>query len=171
MSDHLCVSCSLCCNGSLFARVPVSSEERARLGGGPDFFEKNGGIRMKQGCSRLGYDGACQCYDLRPETCRTYKCRLLKRVEAGETTERDAVEMVTEIKTAQKNAKSWIAKALGIEPQELTMTQAGAAYARMRAAEKDRGKELDAKTLAHAKLCYKTYVAMVQLHIKPTFLK
>ena len=122
MSDNLCVSCSLCCNGSLFSRVPITAEEKTRMGGGPNFFRKGDEYRMKQSCTYLGYECACQCYDIRPKTCRTYKCRLLKRVEANETSEFEATELVAEIKNAQKKAKVWIAKALNKQPQELTMT-------------------------------------------------
>lgn len=31
-------------------------------------------------CSYLRSDGGCRCYDMRPATCRTYDCRLDKRV-------------------------------------------------------------------------------------------
>jgi Fe-S-cluster containining protein len=171
MSDHLCVSCSLCCNGSLFSRVPVTEDEKVRMGGGPNFFKKGGDYRMKLGCSRLGYDGGCQSYDIRPETCRSYKCRLLKRVEAEEVSEFDAVELVAEIKHAQSKAKAWIAKAQNKEPQELTMILAGDALKQLNEAEKSGEIELDRKSVAHGHLWHKHYVEMIRLHIKPSFLK
>lgn len=171
MSDNLCVSCSLCCNGSLFSRVPITVEEKTRMGGGPNFFRKGDEYRMKQSCTYLGYDGACQCYDIRPKTCRTYKCRLLKRVEANETSEFEATELVGEIKHAQKKAKVWIAKALNKQPQELTMMLAGDAHKQLREVEKSGDVELDQQAVAQAKLWYGHYVEMVRLHVKPSFLK
>ena len=99
---HLCVTCSLCCNGSLFDRVPVTDEDVARLGGGPDFFVKpDGALRMKQRCSRLGTDGACGCYDIRPQACRTYRCRLLRRMERGDVDRTEAGRIVQAIKAQQ----------------------------------------------------------------------
>jgi len=165
MADHLCVNCSLCCSGKLYARVPVSPEERDRLGGGDRFFRKsNGDLRMRLGCDFLGKNGACQVYDKRPETCRTYKCSLLKRVDAGKTPESEAIAIVAEIHETEDKARASIAQALGKEPYALNTSDLHDAMDRLI----ETGDE-DAPSYRHAKLWYRHYLSLVRLHIRPGF--
>ncbi len=112
MTD-LCVSCNLCCNGSIFARVPVTADERARLPEGPQFFERDGKLRMALPCPKLGANGMCGCYDVRPQTCSDYNCKLSKATNAGDIAGDMALEIVAEIKQAQARALSLAAQAMG----------------------------------------------------------
>lgn len=81
----LCPACGLCCNGVLFADVELQrGAEADRLQAlGVKLFAKGGKRRFSQPCQC--FDGKlCRIYADRPERCRTFECRLLKRVIAGE---------------------------------------------------------------------------------------
>jgi hypothetical protein len=73
----LCRACRLCCDGSLFGRVPLEAHEvepaRAhRLHVLAD------GRAFEQPCSALSPAG-CDAYDARPSACRHFVCRLYER--------------------------------------------------------------------------------------------
>ncbi len=78
----LCQSCGLCCDGSLFGRVPLLPAEvplarKHRLHVVPS------GSAMEQPCAALVLDAeksrTCTAYDDRPAACRAFDCVLLAR--------------------------------------------------------------------------------------------
>jgi Fe-S-cluster containining protein len=83
--SSLCQSCGLCCDGSLFGRVDLETDEvegalknRLRVVGGGRSFE--------QPCSAFaaaaGQPGdrcGCSLYEHRPLSCRRFVCRLYER--------------------------------------------------------------------------------------------
>ena len=83
---RLCQSCGLCCDGSLFGRVVLQSDEierarkhRLRVLARGDGFE--------QPCPALGTPGAvgerrCTIYRERPRSCRQFTCKLYERQRA-----------------------------------------------------------------------------------------
>ena len=73
-AEHLCLSCGLCCDGSLFWAVPVEKGEDV-----PVPLDAEG--RLRQPCPR--FNGACTIYADRPAACRTFDCRVLQTVQAG----------------------------------------------------------------------------------------
>ncbi|HEX4512912.1 MAG TPA: YkgJ family cysteine cluster protein [Polyangiaceae bacterium] len=78
MSDleALCRSCGLCCDGSLFGRVPLAPSEvpsARKVGLRVIASEKS----FEQPCNALGQDRACAIYRARPAACRSFTCRLL----------------------------------------------------------------------------------------------
>jgi len=91
----LCPACGFCCNGVLFADVELQrSDDAARLQKlGVKLFAKGGRRRFGQPCACL--DGKlCRIYPDRPERCRSFNCRLLQRVQAGELTREVALESI-----------------------------------------------------------------------------
>lgn len=80
----LCQACGLCCDGSLFGRVPllpseVAAARKHRLLVLPS--ER----AMEQPCPALVDDGGsrtCAAYDDRPAACRAFDCALLSRHRA-----------------------------------------------------------------------------------------
>jgi uncharacterized protein len=94
-SQSLCLTCGLCCDGTLFSFVPLKpDDEIAALetvginivsGSVPNIF--------KQPCAALR---ACTCivYENRPENCRTYKCELLKRFERDDISYDAALKII-----------------------------------------------------------------------------
>ena len=95
----LCLTCGLCCDGTLFSSVPIDKPEAARLKGRVSFVR--GGGSMKQPCRAL--DGSsCRVYEDRPATCRKFRCLALWQVESGEVSEGDAQAFIAEVFTRRR---------------------------------------------------------------------
>lgn len=73
-TEDLCLSCGLCCDGSLFWAVPVKQGENV-----PAPLDADGRLRQPCAC----FNGACTIYAERPAACRTFDCRVLQTVQAG----------------------------------------------------------------------------------------
>jgi hypothetical protein len=97
-SETLCASCGLCCDGTLFSWVRLEPSElawaeRLRL----PLIDKGESKAFLQPCAC--FDGSrCRAYAEKPMRCGNYRCKLLKRVEAGETTLADALVIVATTK-------------------------------------------------------------------------
>lgn len=97
MLSELCRSCGLCCDGSLFGHVRLSSDEVLRLKALRIATVKyaDGTLRLRQCCTAL--EGkACGIYFSRPEGCRVYVCDLGEAVTAEETPLEEALAIVLE---------------------------------------------------------------------------
>jgi Fe-S-cluster containining protein len=81
--ETLCQSCGLCCDGSLFGRVTLASEEAEPARRRHLRVVANGKV-FEQPCSALASpDGdkprICSIYWDRPLSCRAFVCRLYER--------------------------------------------------------------------------------------------
>ena len=83
-SSALCLSCGLCCDGTLFRRVPVGAGDNLiRLEEvGLRVYSEEDGSFFSQPCARLS-DKKCGVYLDRPAVCRGFACKLLGSFEAG----------------------------------------------------------------------------------------
>ena len=91
----LCPACALCCNGVLFADVRLQRGDGARklAALGVPLKTRGDVIRFTQPCSCL--EGKlCRIYADRPVRCRTFECRVLKRAQAGEITDAQALKTI-----------------------------------------------------------------------------
>lgn len=81
----LCQSCGLCCDGSLFGRVPLLPAE-VPLARKHRLHVVESGSAMEQPCAALALDAenkrTCTAYEERPAACRTFDCALLARHRA-----------------------------------------------------------------------------------------
>ena len=96
-ASRLCAACGLCCNGVLFHRVHVGPQDSAPALAalGLKLKRKNGRDYILQPCP--AHQGShCTVYLQRPERCRLFACRQLRRVTAGEITEAAALEKIRE---------------------------------------------------------------------------
>jgi hypothetical protein len=96
----LCLACGHCCDGTLFRFVPLSPDEADDLfDRGLPVFQRRGQLVMPLGCSKL--EGrCCSLYDARPQGCRRFVCVLGQRLEAGQISLPDALDVVTELDAA-----------------------------------------------------------------------
>ena len=89
----------MCCNGALFARAKVKDDEEDRRLGTLDFslVDLDGKRHFRQPCS---YEKSCSCsiYQTRPDVCRAFRCKLLKKHDAGEIDSADAREKIAKAK-------------------------------------------------------------------------
>ena len=85
LTDRLCTRCGLCCDGSLFADVELSSAAEATglevMGLEIEEDDADGGL-LVQPCGAL-QGKRCSIYAHRPECCRTFECRLLQDARRG----------------------------------------------------------------------------------------
>jgi hypothetical protein len=84
--EALCLSCGLCCDGTLFTHVALTDEEGKRLG-----------LKvLRQPCPSLGAGCRCAVYAQRPKGCARFVCMLGRAHEDGEVSLDDAVALVRE---------------------------------------------------------------------------
>lgn len=90
-SENICVSCGLCCDGTLIGFVQLDSDELSVLREVKEIEEVDGTGFFLQPCANLGCDG-CTIYAQRPRNCDKFKCEMLKLVESKELGFDSAVE-------------------------------------------------------------------------------
>ncbi|MEW5742269.1 MAG: YkgJ family cysteine cluster protein [Myxococcota bacterium] len=96
---RVCQSCALCCDGTLFTRVPLAAEDAAP----PEVHavtSPTGGRYLPQPCAALS-GTRCAVYPRRPLVCRRFECLLLVALRDGEVTEAGALEVVAKARTLQ----------------------------------------------------------------------
>lgn len=92
-ASALCTACGMCCNGSLFRKVPFREDERG--------FVESLELEIHEGkrpgfllpCPKLD-DATCTIYPDRPSRCDEFACKLLKRFKAEEIGWDDATDIV-----------------------------------------------------------------------------
>lgn len=84
-SETLCLSCGMCCSGSLHNWTKLQPHEKvpAQQSGLTVFTRRDGTPAFRQPCAAFE-DPVCTIYTRRPEACRSYVCPLLKRLMDGE---------------------------------------------------------------------------------------
>jgi len=95
-SSSLCLACGCCCDGTLIGFVQLGSEELPALRELMEVEEQNGEGFFLHPCDRF-CDG-CTIYSDRPKQCASFKCGLLKSLEAKETDCDSAVEVIKVVK-------------------------------------------------------------------------
>lgn len=86
--EQLCLSCGLCCDGTLFDLVKLEEGDDARrlkALGLPLKVSRGKApvVRFPQPCAALGPDRACRVYGDRPRQCRVFECGVFKDAKAG----------------------------------------------------------------------------------------
>src|SRR5512143_2378157 len=84
-AETLCLSCGMCCSGTLHNWTNLQPQERsqARQLGLDVFTRRDGTVAFRQPCAAFE-DPICTIYTHRPQACREYVCPLLKRLMDGE---------------------------------------------------------------------------------------
>lgn len=99
----LCLSCGLCCNGALHPAVNVRPEDvedvsALRL----TVKEMDGHFTFRQPCP-LYQDDRCAAYPNHPTSCKSYRCDLLQRLEAGQIAFADAMAIVSQARALYRS--------------------------------------------------------------------
>jgi Fe-S-cluster containining protein len=148
-SEALCVRCGFCCDGALFGHVPVHDDEAAALPAPLVAVERAGKktrLAFLQPCA--AFRAQCTVYDARPKVCRTYRCELLKAVEAGERTLEEAHAIVARVQERRTDIERRVGEPFELAKRSLVLN-AGRdvdAFLTLLAVEKD----LDAHFRKHA---------------------
>jgi Fe-S-cluster containining protein len=92
----LCQRCALCCDGALFASVPLGDADAdAVRRRGLVVLSRDPGATLPQPCAAL-HERRCTIYDDRPGPCRAYRCMLHAALEADEVGLDEALAVVAE---------------------------------------------------------------------------
>ena len=108
----LCQACGLCCNGVMFhtVRLQPGDSAKALAALGLKLKRKKGHDYILQPCPAFR-ESQCSVYAARPERCRLFECRQLRRVAAGETTEAAALERIRDVQQRVENIGALLAAA------------------------------------------------------------
>jgi hypothetical protein len=114
IGEELCIECGLCCTGHLFTYASLKDDEVADAYalGLPVDTQNNPGDRYFTLPCPL-YDGKCSIYvdPRKPEKCTSYKCKILKDLEANQIPIEQALKEV-------QNTKVMISEFIRILPKD-----------------------------------------------------
>lgn len=106
-SSRLCTHCGLCCDGRLFDYAKIAEgEEPAILAAGLEIVPGDGGKPHFQLPCGLLSDGCCTRYETRFHVCRSFRCELLRAVQAGSVAPAAAMATVDEAKRLLARAET-----------------------------------------------------------------
>ena len=110
---NICLECGLCCDGTMFSRLPPVFDHPAHgrirpEGGGPELVHPPG---PAQPCPAHRY--ACSIYRERPGACHQYECALRLRLMAGEVSHDAAQALIIRARTLRDRARAAIEAAIG----------------------------------------------------------
>ncbi|MCY1722993.1 YkgJ family cysteine cluster protein [Prolixibacteraceae bacterium Z1-6] len=111
---NICLSCGVCCDGSLIGFVQLDNDELPALRKLMDIEEVDNIGLFLHPCTKLGCDG-CTIYSQRPRQCGKFKCGILKSIEKKELDFDSAIEVINVL----KEKKIAIEKQLATLPFEL----------------------------------------------------
>lgn len=96
-SSSICLSCGLCCDGTLIGFVQLDRDEVPRVREIMPIEEAGGQGFFVHPCSQL-CGTSCQVYDNRPRQCAAFRCGLLKKVSAGDQSKSAAISSIEAVK-------------------------------------------------------------------------
>jgi Fe-S-cluster containining protein len=95
-SLNICLSCGLCCDGTLIGFVQLDHDELPVLREIMNLEEENGNGFFLQPCNN--YCDGCNIYSKRPKQCTNFNCGLLKSYEQKELGFDSANETISMVK-------------------------------------------------------------------------
>jgi Fe-S-cluster containining protein len=140
---RLCLSCGLCCDGTLFKDVELHEGDAAArdameslLAGRADTRDASevnsrtlrSRSKWPQPCAALCRDLRCQIYPDRPSRCRDFECLLLKAVTDGSQGETEALKTIRETRKVADQVRCLL-KQLGDGDSHLPLSRR---FSRMR---------------------------------------
>ncbi|TDN88801.1 putative zinc- or iron-chelating protein [Salegentibacter sp. 24] len=94
---NICLSCGLCCDGTLIGFVQLDNEELSPLRQLMDIQETDGNGMFFLPCNKFGCNG-CNIYSQRPNACSNFECGVLKSFEKKELSFDKATEVIDIVK-------------------------------------------------------------------------
>ncbi len=104
LASELCVTCQMCCNGSLFESVAISANEARRLEQHQPGICNGSTAHLPQPCIALSRFEGCTVYHLRPNSCAKFTCSVLHRANIGAITPEKAHALIDELKELKDTA-------------------------------------------------------------------
>jgi Fe-S-cluster containining protein len=99
-SQSLCLTCGLCCDGTLFWGLPLKPDDDVTPLKAIDIniVSDNDLTILKLPCA-AHKNCTCTVYAHRPQACRSFKCKLLKSFERDDISQRSAREIIKKMKS------------------------------------------------------------------------
>lgn len=91
-SSNICLSCGMCCDGTLIGFVQLDQKEVPALRAIMEIEEENNENIFFQPCDK--YCNGCTIYAERPESCVKFKCGLLENLEQKKLTFDSAINII-----------------------------------------------------------------------------
>jgi Fe-S-cluster containining protein len=106
-SQSLCLTCGLCCDGTLFSSVRLKPDDEitALKAVGIHIVSDSERNIFTQPCA-AHKKCACLVYENRPQDCRTYKCELLKRFERDDIFHEAALNIINKAVSLKNDVKA-----------------------------------------------------------------
>jgi uncharacterized protein len=125
-TQSLCLSCGLCCDGTLFSDVRLKPTDNiaALTAKGLQISVEAGSRALKQPCP-AHKSCVCTVYADRPSTCRAYQCVLLKRIERNEISRDAALGVIRETISLKNQVREQMLGASGDSEWHLSMFTSG----------------------------------------------
>ena len=107
----LCLSCGLCCDGTLFGSVPLKAADVLvpLQAGGIEIQAKETEQHFSQPCAAY-QQGCCQVYINRPANCRMYRCQLLKKYGSEAISWAEAQQRIGRVQTIKETLRTELAR-------------------------------------------------------------
>ncbi len=97
-ANRLCKACGLCCDGSLFDVVVLTANDQPDRLPVLQLETPTQELLFRQPCSAFR-NQCCSIYSERPDNCRSFKCELLKAIEAELIPWQTALALVEQMRT------------------------------------------------------------------------
>lgn len=111
--QSLCLTCGLCCDGTLFSYVEIESDDNdAALALDIQTVGEPGPRILKQHCP-AHKNCSCTIYQNRPNTCRNFQCALLKRFNKHRISQAEALKIIRDAVKLRDEVKRGMRSALG----------------------------------------------------------
>lgn len=113
MSESICLSCGLCCDGSIFRHVTLALSDRVDVleAAGVVLTTKENRTQLPLSCAAL--DGTCcTIYDDRPVRCGLFTCALHRRHAADEIDTDEALATIATTRELQRKVHNGLATML-----------------------------------------------------------
>lgn len=114
--QEICVTCGFCCDGTIFRHAHLNPGERNMI---PELLAESvrdfdGTDYFLQPCPY--FKGKCSIYDIRrADVCGSYRCQLLKDVEAGRVSPGEALREVADAMAMRKGIFEYFRRLTGSE--------------------------------------------------------
>ncbi|WP_207431694.1 YkgJ family cysteine cluster protein [Sabulibacter ruber] len=106
-STNICLSCGLCCDGTVIGFVQLDREELPLLRDIIDIENTNGEGFFLQPCNN--YCDGCTIYSKRPKQCASFECGILKSIEKQELDFDAALDIINVVKQKKFTIESELA--------------------------------------------------------------
>lgn len=112
--ESICLSCGLCCDGTMFKRITLALSDRTEVleRAGVVLTTKGNRTEMPLRCAAL--DGTCcTIYADRPVRCGLFTCALHRRHAAGEIDTDEALATIAKTRALQRKVHDGLARMFG----------------------------------------------------------